>query len=143
MSENPAAEIERVMAHELIRRIHEKMKEDNKIVTGDAYDSWVYEPERHRIVTRDPGMIIQEVGRRPGQRMPPLDAIKAWALAKGVLSEVADDPESRRIYKRDAVITYVGERDLNRKVFLIARKIARDGIPATRPVLRAILEMSR
>lgn len=136
------AELERKIAHRLIELIHKHMGVD-KVVTGDARDSWVYEPENHRIVTRDMGMIIQEFGRRPGQRMPPLDAIRSWAFNKGIISDVADDRQSRDIYKRDAVITFRSDREINRQVYRIARKISEDGIPAEYPVLRAILELTR
>jgi len=63
-----------------------------------------------------PYAAVIEHGRRPGARMPPTDVIQRWVVAK----RIAKPKEARSV------------------AFLIARKIAKDGIPAKKVLERAV-----
>lgn len=63
-----------------------------------------------------------ENGRKPGSKLPPIDAIEKWIVIKRIVPKTNGKkaPTTRQL------------------AFAIATKIARDGIPATKAMARAI-----
>ena len=73
---------------------------------------------------------VVEFGRRPGSRMPPVDALLGWVrrhFSPGATA-VAAGPARGRAWRA------AGEHALRSRAFALARAIARRGIPA-RPFL--------
>lgn len=68
-----------------------------------------------------------EYGRQPFGKFPPLDKIAEWIEVKGIKPQIVELPGGRYHAPSDDTL-----------VFLIARKIARDGIKPTNALERAV-----
>lgn len=75
-----------------------------------------------QVYSTSPYASVIEWGRRPGARMPPVKAIAAWVARKGLVS-------GRTQSDREGAAAGLA--------FAIARKIARQGLPAKRVLERA------
>lgn len=68
---------------------------------------------------------VIEDGRRPGSRIPPVDAIATWLFRKGILKG-----GKRRIISEDAW------EEAKQVAWIVARAIAKRGLPAHRVMAR-------
>lgn len=75
---------------------------------------------------------VIELGRRPGQRPPPLQAIIAWVFRKGLVKSSSRSFASNRQYAAARALAYV-----------IARSIGRRGLPAHRILALASAELDK
>lgn len=77
---------------------------------------------------------VMELGRRPGQRMPPVDALERWVHHKNL-----SRPEKERFDKRGRARRLKGSAKAERALaYVIARSIAKKGIRARRYIRRAL-----
>lgn len=92
-----------------------------------------------------PHAAVIEYGRRAGSRPPPIDAIADWVLRKGLLdrkvfTKVIVTPSTIRSHRAGRVVVKLRRRrrtaELKKQAralaFVIARSIARRGLPAQR-----------
>lgn len=68
---------------------------------------------------------VIEYGRRPGQKMPPVDVIMRWVIRKGILGRA----RMKKMAPQDL------EKEARQVAFAIARKIGRDGWRHDNPML--------
>ena len=110
--------------------------EDEEISNGELYKTISY-----KVSTTTGGWVVSisladywkyiENGRRAGAKMPPLPAIENWIRVKQII------PHSITLKSGKQVIPTIPQLS-----FLIARKIARDGIPA-RPLFKNSFEAAK
>lgn len=88
--------------------------------------------------------IIGKVGRKPGSKMPPPEAIVPWVRRHGRVFGIRSFKQVSRRRTRTARIAAVKSeaKELARTAFLVARAIAKRGI-AARPFLEQAGELER
>lgn len=110
----------KAIAEILIRKIQNEIMQEYKFATGDAYESWVYEPGNSRIVSYDPGMYHMEFGRRPSEKMPPYQPLHDWLVKK---------------------FGYPEGPELERMIYHTRKSIQLNGMPATHIVQKLLLRL--
>ncbi len=94
---------------------------------------WHFDDTREgaSVYNSSPHAGVIEYGRRPGARMPPLAAIEAWVHRKGLVLGVTKKGKRRRLSSRLTPSQISGyQAQVRRVAWLIARSIARRGLPA-------------
>lgn len=100
-----------------------------KIATGDLLNSCEFEVVSESGLAYSVVLTLKdywrwvEYGRKAGGKLPPIDAIKNWISAKPVIPK----PDARGKLPTAEQLS-----------FLIARKIARDGIPPTNALAKSV-----
>ena len=140
------------LGDELVERVRSKMREDTgqgkrrvkKKVTGTGFR------KRLSIIGDSPQAFVEEYGRKPGGKLPPFkrgSALFKWVGRKG-LANSSRGLAKLAVYKRDLFNKRISEKTIERRAtraanraqetiaYLVARKIARDGIPARKPFER-------
>lgn len=140
------------LGDELRERVRSRMREDTgrekagvkKRIRGSSYRLSL------EVYGDTPQALVDERGRRAGAKLPPFkrgSALYKWVGRKG-LADSTRGLAKLSVFKRDLfnqrvsaeTITRRANRAANRAqeavAFLVARKIARDGIPARKPFER-------
>jgi len=120
-----------------------EVDDDNPLkITGRVFSSSPHAPIIEGV---DEAGNPVEFGRRPGAKMPPISVIRVWVerhnIGAEVKAKVLETVKERRKWglKISGVARKQRQEDaLDRVAFLVARKIARDGIKPTRPLARAV-----
>jgi len=91
-----------------------------RVATGTLANSLRSKVSRDRIEfsSAKQGIWVEQ-GRKPSAKLPPLEAIKAWILAKGIMPR---DKATGRFVERTPA-------RLNGMAFMIGRKVAKKGYP--------------
>lgn len=121
---NAAIEVLTQGAKDIIAAAQDVLLRGHHLAEGDLRDNFGYTVSPHgsegvsvRVFNKSDHAVVVEFGRRPGRRQPPSRDIKRWLDAKGLPS----DPQT---------------------VYLVARKIAKHGIPAVRFMSRGFAQVS-
>ena len=104
------------VAEGIIEEMKKQLEKQDKVVTGEAIESLDYIPADKTIVSYMPHILNIEFGRRAGSRAPPPEPIIEWLMLKFGMD------------RKEAV----------KKAYPVMKKIAEEGIPASRFVKKGV-----